>query len=62
METRCCKVFFLLYFEKKSAEDPLVLPQKLLDLLSLFHVAAGVGICAFTLSLVNTLIKQLTRR
>ena len=67
METRCSKVIFQNYSKKKPAEDTLVPPlwgtrEKMFVFLGLFvHAAVRGGTCAFTLKIVNTLIKNSSR-
>ena len=67
METRCSKVIFPNYSKKKPAEDPLVPPlwgtrEKVFVFLGLFvHAAVHGGTCAFTLKIVNKLIKNSSR-
>ena len=70
METRCSKVFFpnYLVLKNKPAEDTVVPPlwgtreKKMFVFLGLFaHAAVRGGTCAFTLKIVNTLIKNSSR-
>ena len=67
METRCYKVIFPNYSKKKPAQDTLVPPLwetrgKMFVFLGLFvHAAVRGGTCAFTLKIVNTLIKNSSR-
>ena len=67
METRCSKVIFPNYSKKKPAEDTLVPPLwgtrgKMFVFLGLFvHAAVRGGTCAFTMKIVNTLIKNSSR-
>ena len=67
METRCSKVIFPNHSKKKPAEDTLLPPLwgtrgKNVGFLGLFvHAAVRGGICAFTLKIVNTLIKNSSR-
>ena len=66
METRCCKVFFPNYSKKKTAEDTLVPPlwgKRKKVFFGLFvHTAVRGGTCAFTLKIVNRLIKNSSGR
>ena len=63
-ETRCRKVFFPNYSKKKPAEDTRVPPlwehgEKMFIFLGSFvHAAVRGGTRAFTLKIVNTLIKN----
>ena len=68
METRCSKVIFPKYSNKKKpAEDTLVPPlrehrEKMFVFLGLFvHAAVRGETCAFTLKIGNTLIKNSSR-
>ena len=68
METRCSKVIFPNYSKKKPAEDTLVpllwgtREKKMFVFLGSFvHAAVRGGTCAFTLKIVNTLIKNSSR-
>ena len=67
METRCSKVIFRNHSKKKPAEDTLVPPlwgtqEKLFVFLGIFvYAAVRGGTCAFTLKIVNTLIKNGSR-
>ena len=67
METRCFKVIFSNYLEKKTAEDTLVPPlwgkrdKKFVFLVLFVHAAVCGGTCAFTLKFVNMLIKNSSR-
>ena len=67
METRCSKVFFPNYSKKKPAERYCPTAAigdtgKMFVFLGLFvHVAVRGGTCAFTLKIVNTLIKNSSR-
>ena len=66
METRCCKVFFPNYSNNKSAEDALVPPlwgkqERNVFSGSFVHAAVRRGTCAFTLKIVNALIKNSPR-
>ena len=67
METRCSKVIFPNYSKKKPAEDTLAPPlwgtrENMFVFLGLFvHSAVRDGTCAFTLKIVNTLIKNSSR-
>ena len=67
METRCSKVIFPSYSKKKPPENTLVPPlwehrKKMFVFLGLFvHAAVRGGTCAFTLKIVNTLIKNSSR-
>ena len=66
IETRCCKVFFPNYSKKKAAEDTLVPPlwgKRKKVFFGLFvHTAVRGGTCAFTLKIVNRLIKNSSGR
>ena len=67
-ETRCCEVFFPNYSKQKSAEDTLV-PQiwgKRGEKNVFLNITCSRGcmrrnLCAFTLKVVNTLIKSSSR-
>ena len=68
METRCCIFFSPNYSKKKSAEDSRIAAMGktgdfflFLFLILLVHADARGGICAFTLKIVNTLIKNSSR-
>ena len=67
METRCSKVIFPNYSKKKPAEGTLVPPlwgtrgKNVVFLGLLVHAAVRDGTCAFTLKIVNKLIKNSSR-
>ena len=67
METRSSKVIFPNYSKKKPAEDTSYRRygehgEKMFVFLGLFvHSAVRGGTCAFTLKIVNTLIKNSSR-
>ena len=66
METRCSKVTIPNYSKKKPAEDTLVPPlwgtrENIFFLGLLVHAAVRGGTCAFTLKIVNKLIKNSSR-
>ena len=64
METRCCKLFLPNCSKIQSAEDTLVPPlweKRGGGMFVLVHAAARGGSCAFTLKIVNTLIKKSPR-
>ena len=65
MDTRrCSKVFWLNYSKINSAEDTLIPPlweKRGIFFFFSVHAAARGGTCAFTLKIVNTLIKDSSR-
>ena len=67
METRCSKVIFSNYSKKKPAQDTLVPPlwgtrgKNVRFLVLFFDAAVRGGTSAFTLKVVNTLIKKSSR-
>ena len=68
METRCSKVIFPNYSKKKPAQDTRSYRrygehgEKMFVFLGLFvNAAVRGGTCAFTLKIVNTLIKNSSR-
>ena len=65
-ETPCSEVIFPNYSKKKPAEDTLVPPlwetrERNVFLALFVHAAVRGGTCAFTLKIVNTLIKISSR-